>query len=175
MFIYAIILLAIIARFIPHMPNFAPITAVAIFSGAYLPKKHAVGVTLAARFLSDLLLGFFAWPLMAAVYASHLAGAALGLWIKNSKGYYWLKITASPLMASALFFFVTNFAFLYRGYLHNWSGIMQSYVNALPFFRGTVLGDVFYTVAMFAAYGAVMAFRKRQAASAVENLYLNAN
>ena len=84
MLIYAIIFLAVIARFIPHMPNFAPITALAIFSGANLGWKKSVVLTLAVRLISDIFLGFFAWPLMIAVYASHLVGVLFGLWIRNS-------------------------------------------------------------------------------------------
>ena len=85
MLIYFIIALAIISRFIPHMPNLAPITALAIFAGANLGWKKSVGITLAARIVSDLFLGFFAWPLMVAVYVCHLAGVGLGVWIgKNN-------------------------------------------------------------------------------------------
>ena len=85
MLIYIIIFLAINCRaFIPHMPNFAPITALAIFSGANLGWKKSVGMTLAVRFISDIFLGFFSWPLMVAVYASHLVGVLFGLWIKKT-------------------------------------------------------------------------------------------
>lgn len=84
MVVYFIIILAIITRFIPHMPNAAPITALAIFSAAYLPWKKSVGITLAVRFVSDIFLGFFAWPLMVAVYLSHLVGILFGLWIRNT-------------------------------------------------------------------------------------------
>ena len=46
MILYLIILLAAITRFIPHLPNFAPITALAIFSAANLGWKKAAGLTL---------------------------------------------------------------------------------------------------------------------------------
>jgi len=194
MLIYAIILLAVITRFVPHMPNFAPITALAIFSGANLGWKKSVGLTLAVRFISDIFLGFFSWPLMLAVYASHLVGVLFGLWIKNSNhpvtlrvtplldrrgssadnlggsaelssflrrstprsGGRWLeqwtKIIFSSLGASLIFFFITNFAFLYGNYPHNISGIILAYTNGLPFFRGTLFGDLGYTAALFGAY-----------------------
>jgi len=83
--VYFIISLAVISRFIPHLANFAPITALAIFSAAYLPWKKSLAITLAARLISDVFLGFFAWPLILAVYASHLIGILLGLWIKQSQ------------------------------------------------------------------------------------------
>lgn len=150
--IYLIIILAIITRFIPHMPNAAPITALAIFSAANLGWKKSVGLTLAVRFTSDIFLGFFSWPLMVAVYSCHLAGVLFGMWIKRSENHRWLKIAGSSLFLSATFFLVTNFAFLYGNYPHNISGIILAYTNGLPFFRGTVLGDLGYTAALFGAY-----------------------
>lgn len=193
MLIYFIIILAIISRFIPHIPNFAPITAIAIFSAAFLPWKKAFGITLAARLVSDIFLGFFAWPLMVAVYGSHLVGILFGLWIKRSKdvipaeagiqtkgghgsrialrlsgmtNYKWFRIIASSLGASALFFFATNFAFLYSNYPHNLSGIIQSYINGLPFLRGTLMGDMFYSAALFGGYSLVKIYAdKRHRAS----------
>ncbi len=184
MVIYLIILLAILTRFIPHMPNAAPVTALAIFAASYLPKKQAIAIPLAVRFVSDIFLGFFSWPLMLAVYLSHLFGVVLGLWIRKSikpvvipseaeeslsKGRQgisqlrlrftrddkitrWLKIGSSGFVAGTLFFLVTNFAFFYKEYAHNWAGIMLAYTNGLPFLRGTIIGDVGYTVALFAAY-----------------------
>jgi|ERR1051326_2035799 hypothetical protein len=152
MIIYLVILLAIAARFVPHLANAAPVTALAIFSAVYLPKKQAIAIPLIVRFVSDIFLGFFAWPLMVAVYASHLVGVLFGLYIKNSQSHRWIKIIGSSLVASVIFFLVTNFAFLYGDYPHNISGIIQAYVNGLPFFRGTLLGDLGYTVALFGAY-----------------------
>jgi hypothetical protein len=163
--IYLIIGLAIITRFIPHLANFAPITAIAIFSAVYLPKKQAVGLPLAVRLISDIFLGFFQWPLMVAVYASHLFGAVLGIWIKGSPAHRWIKIVGSSLMASAVFFLVTNFAFLYSTYPHNFSGIAQAYANGLPFLRGTLLGDLSYTLALFGGYELVKFWAGRRAAN----------
>ncbi|MEK7617559.1 MAG: DUF6580 family putative transport protein [Patescibacteria group bacterium] len=193
--IYIIIILAVISRFIPHMPNFAPITALAIFAAAYLPWKKAFGITFAVRFISDIFLGFVSWPMMLVIYASHLVGILFGLWIKRDSSVIptepesnegerrnplsdaglqvkrsldspsdafrvarddskrrWLKIIWSSLTASAIFFFATNFAFLYSNYPHNFSGIAQAYINGLPFLRGTLMGDLFYTVALFGGY-----------------------
>jgi hypothetical protein len=84
MLIYFIIILAVITRFIPHMPNAAPVTALAIFAAVYLPKKQAIGIPLVVRFVSDIFLGFFAWPQMLAVYAAHLVGVLFGLWVRKT-------------------------------------------------------------------------------------------
>ncbi len=85
MIIYLIIILAVVSRFVQHIPNFAPITAIAIFSAYHLGWKKAVGLTLIVRFVSDIFLGFVAWPMMIAIYASHLVGVLFGVWIgKNA-------------------------------------------------------------------------------------------
>ncbi len=159
MTIYLFIVLAIISRFAPHMPNFAPITAVAIFAGANLDLKKAAGITLAARFISDVFLGFFSWPLMAAVYACHLSGVLLGALIKRSENYRFMKIVASSVGASIIFFLATNFAFLYSNYAHNFSGVVLAYANGLPFLRGTLAGDLFYSAALFGGYALVRALK----------------
>ena len=58
------LLLAIFAarcmRLVPHPPNFSPIAAMALFSGAYLPRRWlAFAAPLARLVLSDLVLGFY--------------------------------------------------------------------------------------------------------------------
>ena len=37
--ILAFLVVGVVARLLPHMPNFAPITATALFSGVYLNKR----------------------------------------------------------------------------------------------------------------------------------------
>ena len=161
MIIYFVIILAVASRFVPHMPNVGLITALAMFSAANMDWKKAAGITLAARFLSDIFLGFFAWPLMVAVYAAHLVGILFGVWIKNSNSNRWLKIAGSSLASSVLFFLATNFAFLYAEYPHNFSGVMLAYTNGLPFLRGTIVGDLGYSVALFGAFGLALYFKSK--------------
>lgn len=156
MALYLIIILAVITRFLPHEANVGLVTALAIFAGATLTKRQAIAIPVAVRFVSDIFLGFFSPVLMVSVYVSHLAGALFGFWIKNTDktGNRWMKIIASALGSSAIFFLVTNFAFFYSvdEYAHNWSGIILSYTNGLPFLRGTLIGDVGYTVLLFGVY-----------------------
>src|SRR3954452_14921101 len=60
----ATLLCAIVAaaalRLVPHPPNFTPIGAMALFSGAYLGRRGLAFVApLAALALSDAVLGFY--------------------------------------------------------------------------------------------------------------------
>ncbi len=152
--IYLIIILAALTRLVPHIPNVGVVTAVAIFAGSVFSVRKALGVTFFVRLLSDIAIGFFAWKVMVAVYVAHLFGVLFGKWVASSKSLQarWVTILGSGLGAACLFFLITNFAFLYAEYPHTVAGILESYTNGLPFLRGTVIGDVGFSFALFLVY-----------------------
>jgi len=144
-----IILLAVVARLIPHAPNFAPIGGLALFSGANFKKKSALLIPLAVMFISDIFLGFH--KTIPYVYVSFIIIALIGGLIKNNK---WQSIFAASLVSSVLFFLITNFGVWVTGamYQKNLSGLMQSYAFGIPFFRNTLISDLFYTFSFFYGY-----------------------
>ncbi len=152
--IYLIIILAALTRVLPHMPNVAVVTAIAIFAGSIFSTRKALGITLLVRLLSDIAIGFFAWQLMVAVYFAHLLGVFFGRWIGNGQISLsrLTKVGLSGFVTAGLFFLITNFALLYAEYPHTLVGIMQAYVNGLPFLRGTLLSDVGFSLGLFAVY-----------------------
>lgn len=147
---------AVILRLLPHAPNFAPIGALALFGGAYLNGIFAFVVPLSAMFVSDLFLGFH--NTMFFVYGSFILIGLLGLWLKNHKSAG--NVILASLSSSVLFFLLTNFGvWLVSGmYQKTASGLMESYFMALPFFRNTLLGDLFYTGVFFGGYEVLKAF-----------------
>src|SRR5215472_10517782 len=44
---YLVVLLAVVTRFIPHMPNFSPVFAALLFGGAHLKRRDAIWYPLA--------------------------------------------------------------------------------------------------------------------------------
>lgn len=153
-----IVLLAAGMRIIPHPPNITPIAAIAIFGGAYFVNTVAAfGVPLAAMVLSDLFLGGFdaTTPF---IYASFAASVGLGLWIRQRQS--WSRIVAATLVSSTLFFVVSNFGVWLVGGLYSRTaeGIVACYVAAIPFFRQTLLGDLFYAAALFGGFAFMRRF-----------------
>jgi len=144
-----IILLAVVARLIPHAPNFAPIGGLALFSGANFKNKTALLIPLSAMFLSDIFLGFH--KTIPYVYASFIIIALIGGLIKKNK---WQSLLKASLVSSVLFFLITNFGVWATGlmYQKNLNGLMQSYVMGLPFFRNTLISDLFYSFSFFYGY-----------------------
>ena len=146
----AIILVAIVARVIPHAPNFAPIGGLALFSGSHFKKKIALIIPLTAMFFSDIFLGFH--KTVPYVYVSFIIIALIGSLIKNNK---WQSLLLASLTSSVLFFLITNFGVWATGsmsYQKNLNGLMQSYAMGLPFFRNTIISDLFYSFSFFYGY-----------------------
>jgi hypothetical protein len=151
----AALLSAIVAaaalRLVPHPPNFSPIDAMALFSGAYLGRRGIAFVApLAALLLSDLVLGFYHG--MATVYATVTLIVVVG-WLVSSRRSP-LRIAATAVAGSVIFFVITNFGmWLFSGfYPVTYAGLVACYAAAIPFFQNTVAGDLFYAALLFGGF-----------------------
>ncbi len=164
--IYLLIALGALARLLPHAPNFAPIAAIALFGGLYLPRKMFF-IPLAAMFLSDLVIGFYSWPIMATVYGCFAIAFLVGQVVKKQKNFR--NIFGSTIFNSLLFFVLTNFAVWAFGtmYTHNLSGLATSYVAAIPFFRNTLLGDLTYVTLLVGGYEAIKYWQNKRTAQEI--------
>jgi hypothetical protein len=159
MLVYILIIFAALMRLVPHIPDVTPLTGLALFAGVYLKRSQAMWVPLAALACSDLFLPSEPLTTRLSVYGSFALIGLIGWWLQRGKSA--ATILLASLGGSVLFYLVTNFAFLYPTsmYAHNWSGIIASYYNALPFFRDALIGDLIYTGFLFGAY----AFAQRSA------------
>ncbi|PIT90539.1 MAG: hypothetical protein COU22_01570 [Candidatus Komeilibacteria bacterium CG10_big_fil_rev_8_21_14_0_10_41_13] len=144
--------LALYIRLTPHPANFTPLAAVSLFAGVYLPKKWALSLPISILFISDLFLGFYDWRLASVVYACFILTALMGIYLKNRKNV--LTVLSAALGSALVFFLVTNFAVwaLSSWYPHTFSGLMLNYTLAVPFFRNTLMGNLFFTGVLFGAY-----------------------
>ena len=143
-----------ITKFLPVLPNFAPIAAMALFGGVYLNKKYALIVPIAAMLIADLFIGFYSIWLMLAVYGSFALIGLIGLWLKNNKTL--ANVIGATLTGSVLFFLITNFVMwaiqplmTQAIYPQTLQGLLDCYTMGLPFFRNTIMGDLFYVGSMF--------------------------
>jgi len=162
------VVVGVAARVLPHLPNFAPITATALFTGAHMSRRAGLVALLAVLLLSDYVLLYVSpfagvhfdrlyapWELwhstLPYIYASFGLSAAAGWLLKRHRQPAFVLATAA--FCSVQFFLITNAGVWLAGaYDRGVEGLWQSYVAGLPFFRGTLLGDLFYTAAFFGAY-----------------------
>ena len=163
------ILVAAFSRLVPHPPNFAPITAIALFGAAHFDRRwKAFLVPITAMLLSDLGLELLyrlgispAWglhPWMAVVYGTFALIVVLGLWLHNRVSV--ISVGCAVLTSSILFFVVTNFAVwaispeapFPRGFPKTFSGLIECYTLGLAWFHWTLLGDAVYSTVLFGGF-----------------------
>jgi hypothetical protein len=126
--------------------NFAPVGAISLFAGARLRGWKAWALPLALMAITDPLVGGYT-RLTPYVYASFLISVWIGTRLRDTENP--LAIGGAAIAGSVQFFLITNFAFLYRGYPHNLTGILVSYTAGVPFFWRTLASDLVYAGVFF--------------------------
>lgn len=147
-----IVVFAVIARLLPHLPNFTPLGAAALFGGTYLNKKWALLLPIIAMVISDFFIGFDNILSRTFVYGSFLGAGLIGMWLRNHKNVKNTVLAAFG--GSLLFFLVTNFGVwaFSEMYPKTFLGLATSYLMGIPFYRNTLIGDLFYTGILFGSY-----------------------
>jgi hypothetical protein len=161
---FALIALAALTRLLPHPNNFTPLGAIALFGAAYFSRQWLMlAIPFAALFLTDLFLNnviyrelygnqftlITSWWIYAAFAVVMLAGMG---WFRNKVNG--VRIIGASLSASAIFFLVTNFSvWLESGmYPQTFTGLAACFTAGIPFLGNTVMGDLFFSMAMFGIY-----------------------
>ncbi len=153
---YLFVLLAIGARFLnlsSHVWHVTPLAASLLYFGARGSRRQ-MWIPLALLAATDVVLTKL-------VYTSTLGWDQLVTWAwyaailwmgtgLREKSTFW-RVAGAALASSVSFFVVSNFAVwaAWDMYPHNWSGLMTSYTMAIPFFRGTLASDLFFSAAFF--------------------------
>jgi len=135
--IIGLIVFAILTRLIPHPPNFAPVTAIALFSAININNNLLKFlIPIISLIVFDIIIGFSLINIF--VYLSFIVIVLVGNHFKKIK----LK---SILISSVVFFIISNFGVWIIGYPKTVNGIIMCYTAAIPFFVNTILGDLFYS------------------------------
>jgi hypothetical protein len=160
-----IVVLGACARLVPHPWNFTPMMAIGLFAGSHAGKvSTGVLATLFALALSDAVLGFYSgfWY----VYAAALISVFLGKLIRDRSG---AGVISSAALASSLsFFLITNFIVWATGnmYPRTIGGLSACFLAGILFYRNQLLGDTFYTVAIFGGYSVIHRLYQREGEAA---------
>ncbi len=157
-----VVLAAAFSRLIPHPTNFTPIGALALFGAAYFSNRFiAFLIPALAIFLSSLVINNVVYqPESFVWFYEDFPGQILAFGLITLLGLGLLKqvkvknVLLSSLAASIILFVITNFsAWLTTGmYPQTWSGLVQCYTMAIPFFGNTILGDLVYCGVLFGGY-----------------------
>jgi hypothetical protein len=147
----AMIVLAAVLRIVPHPWNFAPIGAMALFSGAMVrDTRLALLFPFLTLFAGDLFIGFH--KLIPVVYASTLVSVALGFLLRGRKTLG--RIAGVTLLGAVQFFLVTNFGvwLLLDTFPKTAAGLAACYIAGVPLFWNTFASDALFVTLLFGGY-----------------------
>jgi hypothetical protein len=154
-------------RLEPRVWNFASVGALALFSGARLRSWNAVLLPLGLMAATDFVLSLlkpentFMHHNTPIVYGTYFLIFALGHWFGRTENPW--RLLGLTCGASAAFFLITNFgSWLNVAVLHtvvpvpgmddypaDLAGLLLCYERALPFYRGTLAGDLVFSLGLF--------------------------
>jgi hypothetical protein len=159
--------LAGVLRFVRFWPNFSPIGALGLFGGARLRGWQAFIIPLVLMLVTNAILAvlnggeYFFYRGLPFVCASFLLYVLIGRCLQGTENPLW--VGAASLLGSIQFYLLTNFghwlvmgvaagsaAVLEPGqYYLTFAGLIECYVQAIPFFGTTLLSDLTFTAAFF--------------------------
>lgn len=147
----ALVALAVAVRLLSETPNFNAVTAAALFAGFYFRNRlTAVCVPLLAMSVSDVFLGGYAKPMMAAVYLSLMVPIAWRGVLRQRLSP--LAVGSGAVCSSLSFYVLSNAAVWYAWYPRSWQGLAQCYTAALPFLANSIASDVLFSAGFFGLY-----------------------
>ena len=153
----SLLVLGVLFRLIPHTANFTPVIALALFGGAYLKKRHAILLPLLLMVLSDAVIGFHGIVLF--TWGSVILIALLGRSLNERRVPQ--AVLVRSVLSAVIFFVVTNFGSWLVMYPLTLEGFVRCYSLAVPFFRGTLLSTLFYSVVFFGLYESATFFIRK--------------
>ena len=137
--------------------NFSPAFAVCLFGGAvFQDRRLAVALPLGIFLLSDLgvwaLTGRVDWafyPWQFSVYLCIACSAVLGFLLKDRRSVF--RLAGTGFAACTIFFVLTNLAvwWLSGTYPRTGEGLVTCYIAAIPYYRNSLLGTVFFGSILF--------------------------
>lgn len=135
-----IFLVLAVSRFIPHPPNFTNLIALSFYAPLFFGRKF-IPVVLASFFLTDIFIGFhsslfFTW------------GSVVIIGLIPRYFYQSLKIRLfGSLLGALVFYIITNFGVWLLGmYPNNLTGLVTSYILAIPFFGYSLISTITYSL-----------------------------
>jgi hypothetical protein len=162
--VLAFILIAAASRFLPFH-NFTALGAISLFGAAHFNKKwFTLIITLVAAWVTDLfvnnvlyasLFPTFTWFYKGFYwqYISYVLIAVVGFFLLKKVSVQ--SVLTGALASTAIFFLVSNFgvwASATSSYPKNFTGLMECYTAAIPYVRGTILGDLMYSAILFGSF-----------------------
>lgn len=162
-----LVLLAVVSRIVgaeTEAYNFAPVVAIGLVSGMLIKDaKTAILIALLGQFIADLYFQLYPTPTnigfygisQVFVYGALIIAALIGRAMNKINA---LTIIGGTLLSSLVFFIVSNLGHFAQGFNgYSLSGLTKTYIDAIPFFKSSLQGDMMGSLVLFSVYFVVKA------------------
>jgi hypothetical protein len=150
----SLVAISVAVRLLSETPNFNAVTAAALFAGFYFRSRWtALAVPVLAMSISDVFLGGYSKPMMAAVYFSLCVPIAWRTVLRRNLSP--LTVGGGALSSSLTAFVLSNFAVWYAWYPQTVEGLTSCYVRAIPFLANAMKSDLLFAAGFFGLYAVV--------------------
>lgn len=144
-------LAVVLARLIPHAPNFTPLLAMTIFCAVSVEdKKWGLLMPLIAMGISDIFLGWHASMIF--VYGAIILVGVLSIFLCKSQKIS--SVAMATLISPLVFYGVTNFGVwaVTSMYSKTFIGLYMSYIAGLPFLKVSMSSTVLFSCILFVPF-----------------------
>ena len=141
-----IFLILAASRFVPHPPNFTSLIALSFYVPIIFGYRFIPAVIF-SFLLTDLFLGFHSTLFF--TWGSVLIIGIISKYFDNS---LMIRLTGS-LFGATIFFLITNYGVWLSGYYgYTFSGFLNCYILAIPFFGYTLISTFVFSVIIESLY-----------------------
>ncbi len=159
-----LLVLGIACRLLPHVSNFTPVAAIALFAGFFFRRRVvAATVPLGIMLISDAFLETTPLGLRITIYVALLFPLVFAPLLKKRLSP--VRVGGSALVAAMIFYVATNFA-VWLGssyYPQTLDGLLTCYGLALPFLAKKLIADLVWSGAIFGTYAVIKQLQTRKA------------
>ncbi len=157
-----LLVLGVAGRLLPHVHNFTPVAAIALFAGFLFRRRLvAAAIPLAIMAVSDAFLGATPLGVKVTVYVAFLFPLLFAPLLRKRLSP--VRIGGSALIAALFFYVVTTFAVWLAFYPQTLGGFLECYGLGLPFLAKKLLGDLLWSGAIFGSYAVIRQLQTRKA------------
>lgn len=148
--------LATLLHLLPHPFGVSPVGALALYSGAYSNKRRtAMAVPLVPLLLAGLITGFYDLRVMLFVFLGFALAALVGRCLLGRQRNDW-RFGAAVVAGAVVFFLLSNFSIWLVGmYPPTAAGLLECYLNGLPYLGQAMLADAAYSFLLFGLHAAL--------------------
>jgi hypothetical protein len=152
--VYLIVILSILARFIPHVSNFSPVYGALLLGGAHLKKRESVWFPVLLLGASDIVLTHFVYHLNVGwtevIQMAAFASIAMTGWTLRRR-FTFLRFGVACVAGPSAFYLISNFG-VWLGFHHyplTWKGLVACYVAGIPYYGRSLASTILFAAILF--------------------------